>query len=585
MRWRHDLVEGLGEAGVISEGVPNIPISNKSAAFSNECSGVSDGGPIAALGRFKPFDPSGSFVPTADSGELRRLAVRGAGVSVLGQGSVLAVQMIATVLLARLLTPGDFGLVIMVTTFSLLFVSFGVTGFADAILQRDTIDHLLVSNLFWINVGAGLLLAVGFAAAGSLAARFYGDPRVTRIAAALSLTIFFSSTSAQHLALLKRAMRFSAVSANDIIARIVSLALSTFLAWRGWGYWALVIGAVALPLVLSIGAWVFCRWIPGLPRRVAGTWSMVRFAISVYGRFSANYSARNLDNLLVGWRFGPHGLGVYKKAYDLFALSANQLLSPLYEVAVSALSRLKVDSDRYRQHFLAAVSILAFLGMGLGTVLTLVGRDLIFLLLGPKWETSGRIFTFFAPGIGAMLLYGAQNWIHVSIGRPDRWVRWSIIEFAVTGSLFLLALPWGPLGIAVAWSISFWILVIPAFWYAGRPIHLGVSAVIGAAWKYVLASLLAGCATARIIRAITSYVAILPSVPALARMLMVSSVFVTLYLGAVVLLHGGWGPLYRLAGVLRDMVPWNRFPRLFSLNLANLTLSRGDQMPAPISEK
>ena len=517
----------------------------------------------------KPFDPSGAFVPAADSGELRRLAVRGAGACVVGQGSVFAVQMVATVVLARLLTPGDFGLVIMVTTFSLLFVSFGVTGFADAILQRDKIDHLLASNLFWINVGAGLLLAVGFAAAGPLAARLYGDRRLTCVAAAISLTIFFSSTSAQHLALLKRAMCFSVVSANDIIARVVSLALSIFLAWEGWGHWALVIGAVAQSLVLSIGAWIFCRWIPGLPRRVAGTWSMVRFAISVYGRFSANYSARNLDNLLVGWRFGPHGLGVYKKAYDLFALSANQLLSPLYEVAVGALSRLKVDSDRYKQHFLAAVSILAFLGMGLSAALTLVGRDLILLLLGSKWDASGRIFTFFAPGIGVMLLYGAQNWIHISIGRPDRWVRWSIIEFVVTGLLFLLALPWGPAGIAVAWTISFWILIIPAFWYAGGPIHLGVSAVIGAAWKYVLASLLAGCATARIIRAIASYIGILSSVHALARMLMVSSIFVSLYLGGVVLLHGGWGPLYRLASLSRDMAPWKRFARPFFPESAN----------------
>ena len=97
------------------------------------------------------------------------------------------------------------------------------------------------------------------------------------------------------------------------------------LAWAGWGYWALVAGTIARPLSQSVGAWFLCRWVPGLPRRADGTSSVVRFALNVYGRFSLNYSTRNMDNLLVGWRFGPTSLGFYKKAYDLFVLAANQL--------------------------------------------------------------------------------------------------------------------------------------------------------------------------------------------------------------------------------------------------------------------
>jgi len=135
-------------------------------------------------------------------------------------------------------------------------------------------------------------------------ARFYSNPRATHVAIAVCLTIFISSTSVVHLALLKRAMRFSAASANEIVSRAVSVVTSILLAWAGWGYWALVAGVVAQPLSQSVGAWTLCRWIPGLPRRVAGTGSMVRFAMNIYGRFTVNYFARNMDNLLVGWRFG-----------------------------------------------------------------------------------------------------------------------------------------------------------------------------------------------------------------------------------------------------------------------------------------
>jgi O-antigen/teichoic acid export membrane protein len=359
----------------------------------------------------KPFDSSGAFRPATD--QLLGLAVRGAGVTVLSSGLGLAIQVISTVCLARLLAPRDFGVVTMVTTFSLLLVNFGLNGFTEAVLQSEEINDALVSNLFWINLAFGALLTVAFAAAGSLLARFYGDPLVSRVAVGISLTIFLTSTSVQHLALLKRAMRFSVVSANDICARTISVGLMIVLAWAGWGYWALVAGAIAQPLTQSVGAWFQCRWIPSLPRKAPGTASMVRFAINVYGRFSVNYFARNMDNLLVGWRFDAQTLGFYKKAYDLFALSASQLVSPLTVVAVSALSRLNRYSVEYKRYLVKALAVTAFVGMGVGACLTLIGGDVIRLVLGPGWEASGRIFTFFGAGIGVMVLYGTHGWIHL----------------------------------------------------------------------------------------------------------------------------------------------------------------------------
>lgn len=503
----------------------------------------------------KPFDANGAFQPTEASSGLRRLAVRGAGVTVLSQGVIFGVQLVATVILARLLTPSDFGVVSMVTTFSLLLMSFGQNGYTEAVIQRERIDHLLASNLFWINLGVGLLLAIGFAAAGSVLARFYGDQRVAHVAVGISLTIFISSTSVLHLALLKRALHFSAASANDIVSGFVSVVASILFASAGWGYWALVAGAIARPLVQSIGAWYLCRWFPSLPRRAPGTASVACFALNVYGRFSFNYITRNTDNLLVGWRFGPSSLAFYKKAYDLFVLPANQLLSPVQEVALSTLSRLDHESIQYRRYFLNGLSILAFVGMGAGAVLTLVGKDLIRLLLGMKWEAAGQIFTFFGPGIGIMLIYTASGLIHLSIGRADRWFRWVIVEFSVTVLLFFMGLRWGPIGVASAWTASFWILIIPAFWYAGRPIRFGITPVLGVIWKYFLASLVAGCASAAIIRAIPSLVIAPGILGAIARIVTIAVLFSILYLGTVIFLHGGPDPLYRFARLLPDMLP------------------------------
>jgi PST family polysaccharide transporter len=501
----------------------------------------------------KPFDDTGAFRLRADGDGLRRLAVRGAGATVLSKTVAFVLQMIATVVLARLLTPRDFGLVIMVTTFSLLLMNCGLNGFTEAVLQHDEIDHGLASNLFWINTGLGLALTIGFAGAGPLLARFYGEPRVAAVATAVAATIVFTCLSVQHLALLKRAMCFVDVAANDIAARAVSVAVSILLAWMGWGYWAMVAGTVALPFATMVGAWMLCRWLPGRPRRRPETLTMVRFAMNTYGRFVLDYFTRNLDNLLVGWRFGPQPLGFYKKAYDLFVLPANQLSAPLTSVAVSALSRVNRDSTQHGRYFLGALSALAFVGMGLGADLSLVGKDVILVLLGPGWEESGRLFTFFGPGIGIMLVYGTHGWIHLSIGRADRWLRWAVVEFMVTGLFFVVGLHWGLAGVAVGWVLSFWTLTVPALWYAGRPARLGIAPLIGVVWKYALASALAGGTSAIIIWTSPLWEGASGPTETIGRIAVTSILFGTLYLGAVMLLHGGGEPIRQLARLVRDM--------------------------------
>lgn len=503
----------------------------------------------------KPFDAKGVFHPVTRAHGVRRTAVRGAGVTIFATGVSFVVQMAATVVLARLLAPSDFGVVTMVTTFSLLLSSFGLNGFTEVILQREEVTEPLASNLFWITIAGGFLLAGAFAAAGPALALFYHDPPVKQVARGMSLAVAASSFSVIHLALLNRAMRFTAVSVNSIVARVVCVIVSIFLALKGWGYWALVGGYVAQQCSTSVGAWILCQWIPRLPGRAPGTASGVKFAMNVYSHFSFSYFAGNTDNLLVGWRYGAGALGFYKKAFDLFYLPTCQLVSPMGAVAIATLSRFNRDRASYQRYFLAGMSVLAFVGMGIGADFTLVGKDLIRFLLGPAWTEAGRIFVFFGPGIGVMLLYNTHGWIHLSIGRPDRWFRWGVIEFLCTVGLFGIALPWGPRGIALAWTVSFFVLMLPAFWYAGKPIGFGAGPVLAVVWKFFSASLLAGCLTAWLTRVLPLFLTMPGALGAFTRLVSVSLLFFTLYLIAVVALHRSFDPLRQTARLIADLLP------------------------------
>ena len=506
----------------------------------------------------RPFGSAGGFELEVCGGHLRQVAVKAAGITVFAQGMVFAVQMLGTAFLARLLTPHDFGVVTIVTTFSLLLGNFGLNGFTETVLQAEEITDALASNLFWINIALGVILSAAFAAAGSLIAGFYAEPAVRKVAVGMAFTIFFGSFSVLHLALLKRGMCYSAVSTHDVISRVVSIVVSIFLGWRGYGYWALVAGAVSQTFYVSASAWWICRWIPRLPGRVGGTGKAVYFAGHTYAHFVVNYVTKNLDNLLVGWRFGALALGYYKKAYDLFVLPTSQLLSPLSGVAISTLSRLKKDPTEFNRWFQRGLSVLALVGMAVSADLTLIGRDVIRLLLGPQWDATGRIFEFFGPGIGLMLIYNVHSWMHLSLGRAERWFRWGLIEVSVTALLFLLALNRGPAGIAAAWTISYAILTVPALWYAGLPADFQVGPVVAAVGRYAIASLLAGCACAGILSRLPLLAAAPGAGGAVARILANSLVLIPLYSGAVILIHGSLEPFREIGRLLPTLAPGAR---------------------------
>jgi polysaccharide transporter, PST family len=502
-----------------------------------------------------PFNDKGEFHLISVGDGLRRAAVRSAGITLLGQGASFVVQIASTMVLARLLTPKDFGIVTMVTTFSLLFRSFGMNGFMELVMQREEMTHSLASNLFWIELGIGSLLSVGFACSGPLLALFYHNPAVRDVTLGMSLTVGLGCLGWIHMALLQRAMHFRTAAIINFVGQLLLVIVSIILALAGWNYWALVWGSVTQVVVTAVGAWLACRWVPSLPGRASGTASGFRFAMNVYSHFAFSYSTRNVDNLLVGWRYGARELGFYKKAYDLFVLAETQLLSPISAVAVSTLSRVSGDRQQFQRYFLRAISFLALLGLGVGADFALIGKDMIRLLLGPGWEDAGTVFALFGPGIGVMLLYNTHGWIHLSIGRPERWFRWGLMEFACTATLFLLTLHWGPSGIAFAWTASFFILMFPGFWYAGRPIGLAVGPILAVVWKFFIASASAACVTFLITQASPHFVATVRAEGAFLRIVAVSLLFFVLYFFGIVLLHKGTAPVKDAFSLLRDFLP------------------------------
>src|SRR5216683_1316708 len=258
------------------------------------------------------------FEDHRESKDLGRLALRGGVVSVAMQYGNGVLQIVAAIVLARLLAPEDFGLVAIVTvltSFAPLLIDFGL---GDATTQRSKINRKQVSSLFWLSSGIGLAIAVVVAICSPLIAWIYREPRLEVIALYSAITFVLFGVSNQHLALLRRTMQFARIAKIQILSTLIGIAIAIFVAICGYGYWALVIRPIASSLCVAIGAWLACRWRPGFPILDNEVKSMVRFGLHVVG-FSVTYSmARAVDRIALGLFYRPEQVGYYQNAITLY---------------------------------------------------------------------------------------------------------------------------------------------------------------------------------------------------------------------------------------------------------------------------
>jgi O-antigen/teichoic acid export membrane protein len=402
--------------------------------------------------------------------------------------------LIATIVLARLLAPDDFGLVAIVTvltSFAPLLIDFGL---GDATAQRAKINESQVSSLFWLSSGIGLAIAVILMACSPLIAWIYREPRLETIAIYSAITFVLWGLSNQHLALLRRTMQFGTLAKIQFCSTLVGTAVAILMAARGHGYWALVLRPIASALSVVIGAGLACRWRPRFPVLDDDVKSMVRFGLHVVG-FSVTYTvAKALDRIGLGLFYRPAEVGYYQNAIALYENSIFSVLAQLHTVGSTALSKLQSNPAALRQKYEAALSALAFFVMPTAAILSVTAQDLTVLLLGEKWRAAGLLLSIIALRGIFQVVEGSQGWLHLSIGRADRWRNWGIVSLVVQLVAVLGGLPFGATGVAVAVVITSLFLALPSIMYAGHPIGIGAALVVQATGPQLIGAISAAAA-------------------------------------------------------------------------------------------
>ena len=404
------------------------------------------------------------------TGSIGARTSRGGLVAMGFHGGKFAVNIASTMILARLLTPGDYGLIGMVaviTNFASLFKDMGL---GTATIQKTNISHNQVSALFWVNAALSFTIMVLVMAISPVVAWFYDEPRLTLVTFITAMGFMIEGIAVQHEALLNRQMRFFAMNGITFLSMTFGYVAGISLAWYGLHYWALVFAQLTVLATRTTGVWLACRWRPGRPQKSAEVKSMLAVGGGVTGYSTINYLSRNTDSLLIGHFLGAQHVGVYSKATQLLALPTDQINEPLGSVTIPALSLLTNEPERYRKAYMRIMEKALMLIMPIVAVMVVTADWMVYLMLGPQWHESVPIF--FCLGFSGLLLpiTNTVGWLLATQSRSKDLVKWSMFINAPVSILsIIVGLQWGVIGVAAIYSFARFFIINPlTYWFVGR---------------------------------------------------------------------------------------------------------------------
>jgi PST family polysaccharide transporter len=388
--------------------------------------------------------------------DLGRHAARGGIIAVAAQPIRMVMQFVFTAILARLLAPG-------------LVALFSELGLTAATIQRPNVDQNLVSGLFLVGFGVSLVLMPLVWALAPFAVWFFKDPRVANPVIVLSVSLPLAALGAQHTALLLRSMRWMTLQWTGLAGHAAGGLAGILIAWKtDLSYWALVITALVAQVVTLSLIWVLCPWRPSFVNNWRDVRSGLHFGAYLTGFQILNFFHRQLDNIIVGLRFGATELGYYSRGYQMMLLPLNIFNGPLSSAIEPSLSRLQDQPERWRQAFLDALGLVVFLGAGVAAGLIAVADPLVTTIYGVGWEKAATIFQWLAVSLFAGVPMHASSWIYMSLGQTRRMFIWSLFFVPIVGLGFVLAIPYGSVGIAISYAVTMSVLLVPCFAFASR---------------------------------------------------------------------------------------------------------------------
>jgi O-antigen/teichoic acid export membrane protein len=386
------------------------------------------------------------------------------------------VQFGVMVVLARLLTPSDFGLIAMLLVFTSVAALLVDSGFGTALVQKQVTTDDDETTVFLFSTGASALVATALWFAAPAIASFYSQPLLTPLTRLLLFVLPLSALAAVPDALLTQRLDFKARAKAEIIASLCSGAFAVLMAWRGFGVWSLAWQAVCAIGVRALLLWVYSRWRPH------GRFSLSAFRkLGGFGGYMLmsnllNTISLRLQSLLIGKLFDSRSLGYYTLAQNTQMAPAQFMSGILNRVGLPVFSSVADQRDKLVGALRLSLRVAIFIFVPCMVGIAVIAKPLIILLYGVRWAPAAPLLTILAVSVSLWPLHVLNLAAIGAQGRSDLIFRLEVVKRVVSIGLVVACSPGGP--IAIAWAVlaSSVFMVVINTWYTWRLLDYGVLA-------------------------------------------------------------------------------------------------------------
>lgn len=411
---------------------------------------------------------------------LRKTAIRGITWTVLKSVSSRLMGSAVFIVLARILEPADFGIVALASVFVVLISLLVESGFAEALIQRDTVTAKDLNSAFWMNNVMGVVLAIVLIVLADVISDPLGQPQLAPVLRVLSAVFVLSALSSVPQAILRRGLAFRAIAIRGVAATFAGGLVGIAMALAGAGVWSLVGQMVTNAAAGTVILWVLCSWRPGWSLSVESLRGLLRFSARILGERLALFASRRSDDLLIGLVLGPVALGFYTVAYRILLIFTEIIIWTLEGVAFPVLSRLQGDQERRARAFYVLIRLGAAVAAPAFLALAILAPELTQVAFGDRWLAAVPVMQALAlVGIPHAAMYCNKAALNAA-GRPDLSLRIALVTCVANVTAFALVVHWGILAVAISYAVCSYLLVPVSVWSVVRVLRLSAQTYLRA---------------------------------------------------------------------------------------------------------
>lgn len=366
-----------------------------------------------------------------------------------GQASAFIIFLV----LARIISPGEYG--VFSVSMAILGI-FGVIlyqGFGDAVIQREHIDEQHLSTAFWSDMGIACLVIIGLWCFSFFAGTLFGSPEIGPVIRLLSFTCLLRASVNVHLALFRRDLRMAVFALRTVLGSGIGVAVGIVMALRGWGVWSLVGSQLLQGFTIGVVVWTRSKWRPRMLFSRTAFRDLAGFSRHIMLASIITSLNGRLDTLLIGAFLNVTAVGYYALAIRLIEALNLLSIAPLSRIVIPILSRWKNRPDKvgaiYIKMVIAATTAWLPCAIGLGVT----APTLLPLVFGPRWVDAVPLLQTMCFGAFSIGLTGLTGQTLSAMGRPDLYVRLAAVQLVASGVLFALVAKHGILAVGYAWLV------------------------------------------------------------------------------------------------------------------------------------